>query len=154
MISDEQKARTRFQSYVLATTGIVPRKPCRDCGAEKVQIHHEDYTDPLNITWLCQKCHGALHGKRRREAAHQARLAELAAKAERDALPPPTPAPPMEPKVFFSTKDAAKFINKSYSWLRRARDVPGTGPIYYKIGSQCLYELPSLEAWKERTSVP
>ena len=76
------------------------------------------------------------------------------AKAERDALPPPTPAPPMEPKVFFSTKDAAKFINKSYSWLRRARDVPGTGPIYYKIGSQCLYELPSLEAWKERTSVP
>ena len=25
--------------------------------------HHSDYTRPLFITWLCNSCHGKIHGK-------------------------------------------------------------------------------------------
>jgi Helix-turn-helix len=31
-------------------------KPCRPHG------HHEDYTQPLCVIWLCAKCHQDLHG--------------------------------------------------------------------------------------------
>lgn len=41
--------------------GTLTRRPCRDCGALKVQAHHEDYSKPLDVIWLCQKCHKAVH---------------------------------------------------------------------------------------------
>ena len=40
---------------------LVPR-PCERCGhAINVQAHHEDYTKPLEVVWLCPPCHGARH---------------------------------------------------------------------------------------------
>jgi hypothetical protein len=27
----------------------------------KVQAHHADYSKPMEITWLCQRCHQRLH---------------------------------------------------------------------------------------------
>ena len=33
---------------------------CR-CGVVKVQAHHEDYTKPLEVTWLCSACHAKVH---------------------------------------------------------------------------------------------
>jgi len=36
--------------------------PCERCGcALMVQAHHEDYSKPLDVTWLCTKCHGQRH---------------------------------------------------------------------------------------------
>ena len=43
--------------------GKLVRQPCEVCGCEKVQAHHEDYTKPLNVEWLCRKHHLAKHGK-------------------------------------------------------------------------------------------
>jgi len=31
--------------------------PCRDCGEEKVEAHHTDYTKPLDVIWLCKFHH-------------------------------------------------------------------------------------------------
>jgi ribosomal protein S27AE len=41
--------------------GYLTRKPCERCGAEKVHAHHEDYTKPLDVMWLCQSCHMKHH---------------------------------------------------------------------------------------------
>lgn len=35
---------------------------CSHCGLKKpLQGHHEDYTKPLEVIWLCVKCHNILH---------------------------------------------------------------------------------------------
>lgn len=38
---------------------------CSDCGKGSCQIqgHHEDYSKPLDVIWLCRVCHGRLHRK-------------------------------------------------------------------------------------------
>lgn len=37
------------------------RKPCEVCGAEKAEAHHEDYTKPLDVNWLCKRHHAERH---------------------------------------------------------------------------------------------
>ncbi len=32
-------------------------KICSDCGETKVEAHHEDYSKPLDVEWLCKKHH-------------------------------------------------------------------------------------------------
>lgn len=44
--------------------GHVKIQPCEACGAEEVQAHHDDYTRPLDVRWLCGKHHAAVHGGR------------------------------------------------------------------------------------------
>ena len=40
------------------------RQPCQNCGNPKSQAHHHDYALPLDVTWLCFKCHRLLpHGQ-------------------------------------------------------------------------------------------
>lgn len=42
--------------------GRLVREPCMDCGATKeVHAHHEDYSRPLHILWLCRPCHAQWH---------------------------------------------------------------------------------------------
>jgi hypothetical protein len=31
------------------------------CGAKKSVAHHEDYKKPLDVIWLCQEHHKAVH---------------------------------------------------------------------------------------------
>ncbi len=40
---------------------------CSDCGAVDVVIHghHEDYSKPLEVIWLCVSCHMKLHERKR-----------------------------------------------------------------------------------------
>lgn len=39
------------------------RQPCEVCGIDKVDAHHEDYNDAMNIMWLCREHHIAHHAK-------------------------------------------------------------------------------------------
>lgn len=56
--------------------GKLKAKPCERCTfALGVQAHHEDYSKPLDVVWLCTKCHGARH----REINAERRAARKAA---------------------------------------------------------------------------
>ena len=36
-------------------------EPCEVCGKEKTQGHHEDYSKPLDVVWLCVRHHQDRH---------------------------------------------------------------------------------------------
>lgn len=41
---------------------LVKGTECSQCGAvEKLHAHHQDYTRPLDVLWLCARCHTDLH---------------------------------------------------------------------------------------------
>lgn len=41
--------------------GKISKQPCMFCAAETVHAHHRDYSRPLDVIWLCPKCHHRLH---------------------------------------------------------------------------------------------
>lgn len=41
--------------------GILKRQPCEVCGFAKVEGHHDDYSKPLKVRWLCRKDHLDIH---------------------------------------------------------------------------------------------
>jgi hypothetical protein len=62
-LSAEARAKDRARSYagVALRRGDIKREPCVDCGSEAVEMHHADYSKPIEITWLCRPCHLARH---------------------------------------------------------------------------------------------
>lgn len=42
-------------------SGAVKREPCEVCGNKKSHGHHDDYSKPLDIRWLCSKHHAEQH---------------------------------------------------------------------------------------------
>jgi hypothetical protein len=41
--------------------GKLVKQPCEICGSTTVEAHHEDYSRPLDVHWLCQE-HHRTHG--------------------------------------------------------------------------------------------
>ena len=42
--------------------GRLSRQFCEVCGTfQNVEAHHKDYSKPLDIDWLCSKCHALYH---------------------------------------------------------------------------------------------
>jgi hypothetical protein len=57
-LTPEQKRRANCRSYAQAylRRGKLTKKPCERCASEKVEMHHEDYSKPLEVVWLCRTC--------------------------------------------------------------------------------------------------
>lgn len=41
--------------------GKLSKKPCEVCGSSVVHAHHDDYTKPLDVRWLCALHHSRFH---------------------------------------------------------------------------------------------
>lgn len=54
-------ARRQVRSAI--ESGRLERQPCECCGAQRTHAHHDDYSRPLQVRWLCRKCHDQHHAK-------------------------------------------------------------------------------------------
>lgn len=63
-ISQRKKANCRSYSNVLVRKGMIAKKPCEICGETKVEIHHEDYSKPRELIFVCKKHHKEIHKKK------------------------------------------------------------------------------------------
>lgn len=63
-----EKAAARDDVQRAMRAGRITRQPCEVCGAQhgdirpdrtkvKVEAHHDDYTKPLDVRWLCTEHH-------------------------------------------------------------------------------------------------
>ena len=51
----QKKARAAVASAI--KKGLLIKQPCKVCGEERVDGHHEDYDKPLDVIWLCRLHH-------------------------------------------------------------------------------------------------
>ncbi len=54
----KERAHSRVRTAIV--NGSLQRQPCEICGGEAV-AHHEDYSLPLDVRWLCHSHHRLLH---------------------------------------------------------------------------------------------
>jgi len=54
-------ARTYANTYL--RRGKLKKMPCEVCGDTEVEMHHSDYSKPLEVRWLCRNHHMEDHKK-------------------------------------------------------------------------------------------
>lgn len=59
--------RPSYAIHLALKSGELVRQPCEKCGTtERIHAHHDDYSKPLVVRWLCQKHHNQYHARIRR----------------------------------------------------------------------------------------
>ena len=93
-LNPEQRLKDNARSYagVYLRRGKLDRKPCVICGSVNTQMHHEDYSKPLDVVWLCRECHMELHRVRDIELVSSDIRITLG-DTQRDECPPPPHSP-------------------------------------------------------------
>lgn len=60
----EKKRAHRCVSYALKTGKLVKPPVCQACKKQRrIVAHHEDYSKPLVVTWVCHQCHNRIHSR-------------------------------------------------------------------------------------------
>jgi hypothetical protein len=54
---NRRKSNARAYANVYQRRGKIIPQPCSQCGAEVAEKHHDDYSKPLSVEWLCRPCH-------------------------------------------------------------------------------------------------
>lgn len=59
------KNKKKYQCHGIVAYAIkcgnIKRMPCEICGKDKTHAHHDDYSKPLEVRWLCDKHHNEWH---------------------------------------------------------------------------------------------
>ena len=59
----EERARRKL-NYEIERGRVTRPDRCSECGVGcRAEAHHHDYSKPLEVTWLCRKCHKWKHRK-------------------------------------------------------------------------------------------
>jgi len=64
------KDTSRSYAGVYKRRGKLIPKPCEVCGSENAQAHHDDYSKPVDVRWLCKDDHQEHHNKLRLHGKH------------------------------------------------------------------------------------
>jgi transposase-like protein len=61
--NEEKRAAHIILGNAVRSGRVKKPKSCSECGATKCRIHghHEDYAHPLEVRWVCPKCHSDIH---------------------------------------------------------------------------------------------
>jgi phosphoenolpyruvate synthase/pyruvate phosphate dikinase len=54
---NKEKRKAQIIVFVAVRNGTLKQLVCEVCGSEKSEAHHENYTMPLKIMWLCKEHH-------------------------------------------------------------------------------------------------
>lgn len=62
-LTGEARRRANARSYanVYLRRSKIERRPCEVCGSPSTEMHHDDYSRPLDVRWFCRVHHLALH---------------------------------------------------------------------------------------------
>jgi len=60
---NRDKVKARLLTDYEIRAGRITRMPCEVCGDNITEAHHDDYSKPLDIRWLCKKHHAEHHRK-------------------------------------------------------------------------------------------
>lgn len=71
---ERDKARVTARRAI--KTGEIKKRACQICGEIKTEMHHPDYSKPLEVVFLCLEHHGKLH-REPRELLESLLLAKL-----------------------------------------------------------------------------
>ena len=63
-----EKNRARHVVNNAIRNGTIIRQPCFQCGNERAEAHHEDYSKPLEVIWFCDFHHKERHKELRDSA--------------------------------------------------------------------------------------
>ena len=59
-----ERIRARQKTYYHKRQGNITPGTCEMCGTDKsIEGHHPDYSEPLNVIWVCSVCHRQFHKK-------------------------------------------------------------------------------------------
>lgn len=58
---NKEKRECHWRLLCAVKMGRIKKDPCEICGEIKVDGHHDDYSKPLEVRWLCRLHHNQLH---------------------------------------------------------------------------------------------
>lgn len=67
--ANNEKVRAQRKVRRLILRNEMERQPCERCGGPKAQAHHDDYSRPLEVMWLCPRHHRERHRELRQQEA-------------------------------------------------------------------------------------
>lgn len=60
-MTSKLKSATRKRTRDAIKAGKIIKQPCKVCGSEQSEAHHDNYGDYLNVIWLCKLHHTETH---------------------------------------------------------------------------------------------